>query len=99
VSADTGDQPVWRRDGRELFFADARGRLHSVSISVTTDGGIEVGAPRPLSVPSLGERHWGTTYDVSIDGRRIYFPHALLTPAPSQFGVLTGWGTLAGQGR
>jgi hypothetical protein len=44
-------------------------------------------------VPPIGSGHWGTEYDVSPDGRRIYFFDRRLEPAPSDFG---SW--LAGTG-
>jgi hypothetical protein len=73
VSGDGGEQPVWRRDGAELFFVDPRGRLRSVSVRGTLDGLPAFGLPVELAVPPIGFGHWGHQYDVSPDGRRIYF--------------------------
>ncbi|HSS45481.1 MAG TPA: hypothetical protein VLO07_09085, partial [Thermoanaerobaculia bacterium] len=67
-----GREPIWRRDGRELFFAAPGGRL--MAAAVTTRGSqMEVGVPQPLF--ELGEA--GTSaliprqYDVSPDGERF----------------------------
>jgi Tol biopolymer transport system component len=94
VSSGGGDQPVWRLDGAELFFAAAEGRVYSVSVRSDAQGGLEFGAATTLNVPPLGERHWGTTYDVSADGRRVYFPHSGDERAPGEFGVVMNWSSL-----
>jgi len=47
-----------------------------------------------LNVPALGERHWGTTYEVSTDGRRVYFAHPGDLRAPRAFNVVMGWSAL-----
>ncbi len=75
VSSGGGDQPVWRRDGAELFFVNPQGQLHAVSVRVQ-DGRLLPGAAVRLGVPPLGPRHWGTTYDVSPDGKRIHLTQA-----------------------
>jgi Tol biopolymer transport system component len=94
VSSGGGDQPVWRRDGAELFFAGPGGQLFAVPIR--PDGtSLRFGPAAPLPVPALGERHWGTIYEVSPDGRRIYFPHAGNQRRPREFGVVLGWTALA----
>jgi len=94
VSTDGGDQPVWRRDGREIFFAGPRGQLYGVTVRAGDDGGLVLGPPTTLDVPLLGERHWGTTYDVSPDGRRVFFPHPGEVRPARSFGVITGWKAL-----
>lgn len=94
VSTNGGDQPVWRRDGRELFFADLVGHLYSVSVRPGLDGGLSFGPPRQLGVPTLGDRHWGTTYDVTVDGGRVFFPYPGEVGPGSSFNVATGWQVL-----
>jgi eukaryotic-like serine/threonine-protein kinase len=94
VSKGGGDQPVWRRDGAELFFAVAEGRLASVSVRSDGHDGLAFGAATSLGVPPLGERHWGTTFDVSGDGRRVYFPMAPAERPPREFGIVMHWAAL-----
>ena len=94
VSSEGGDQPVWRHDGRELFFADRDGRLHGVIVRADARNGLAFSIARRLDVPALTERHWGTTYEVSADGRRVYFPHALADQPPREFGVILDWAAL-----
>jgi Tol biopolymer transport system component len=94
VSKGGGDQPVWRRDGAELFFAVAEGRLASVSVRSDGHDGLAFGAATSLGVPPLGERHWGTTFDVSSDGRRVFFSAAAAARPPRELGVALGWSAL-----
>jgi dipeptidyl aminopeptidase/acylaminoacyl peptidase len=65
-----GVHPVWRRDGRELFYWE-RDRLMAVAVRPTPDGrGLTIGEPTPL----FRARYPGTLfamYDVSPDGERI----------------------------
>ncbi|HYN09612.1 MAG TPA: protein kinase [Vicinamibacterales bacterium] len=91
ISVAGGDQPVWHRNGRELFFVGPQGLLHSASISMDPDGKPRFGAPVPLRVPTIGPSYRGIQYDVSLDGQRIYFFDRRPEPAPSEFGVVVGW--------
>jgi Tol biopolymer transport system component len=94
VSGGGGDQPVWRRDGTELFFVDPGGRLRSVSVNLSGDGPPRMGLPVELKVPSVGFGHWGTQYDVSPDGSRIYLLQRNDDEAPREIHVITGWRAL-----
>lgn len=94
VSTKGGDQPVWRRDGNELFYVNPEGFLEGVSVRSTPSGGLEFGAPRRLAVPKFGARHWGTTYDVTTDGGRVYFPVDGDEPYPQTIDVILGWQAL-----
>ena len=93
VSSGGGDQPVWRRDGAELFFVNAEGRLHAVSVRVQ-DGRLLPGAAVRLDIPPLGPRHWGTIYDVSRDGKRIHLTQATGERPPREINVVLGWRAL-----
>ena len=94
VSSGGGDQPVWRRDGAELFFAGPEGRLFAVSVRPGPNAGLSFGAATKLNVPPLGERHQDTIYDVSLDGRIVYFQHPTDQRPPREFGVVLGWRAL-----
>jgi Tol biopolymer transport system component len=92
VSAGGGAQPVWRRDGTELFFVGASGQLRVAAVHQRRNGTLTSETPRDLDVPRVGAGHWGAQqYDVSPDGRRIH----LLQPAharPSlEIGIVMGW--------
>jgi Tol biopolymer transport system component len=93
VSASGGDQPVWAHDGSELFFVNPQGRLQSVRVLRKGDT-TTFGLPVTLNVPSIGFGHWGTQYDVSPDGQRIYFLTPNKQDAPREFNVVMGWRSL-----
>jgi eukaryotic-like serine/threonine-protein kinase len=94
LSGDGGAQPVWRRDGAELFFVEPRGRLQSVSVHWTGDGAPRFGLPTQLNVPPIGFGHWGTQYDVSPDGNRVYFLRRNEDRPPHEIHVVIGWRAL-----
>jgi serine/threonine protein kinase len=75
ISSDGGLQPVWRRDGTELFYLAPDGALMAVSITLAPDP--KLGAPKTLfqtnivaggTVVGAGVHH---QYDVSPDGEQF----------------------------
>src|SRR5262249_35083715 len=46
VSAEGGSQPLWRRDGKEMFYIAPDGQLMAVPVS--TGVAFEAGTPKPL---------------------------------------------------
>jgi hypothetical protein len=86
-----GDQPVWRRDGAELFFVDPEGHLESVPVQWTGDGTPRFASPTRLKLPRIGVGHWGTQYDFSPDGSRMYFLPRNDDPPPREIHVVIGW--------
>ena len=68
ISIDGGMQPLWRRDGQELFYLSPQGQLMAVDVHVSESTSIETGAPRALfrtglnpSVPGRGVQVWRRT--------------------------------------
>jgi dipeptidyl aminopeptidase/acylaminoacyl peptidase len=94
VSSDGGSQPVWRRDGQELLYVDREGRLRGRSVQHEPTGELTLGVANVLSVPVIGSGHWGTQYDVSPDGRNVYFIDRTPAPRPSDIRVVMGWRAL-----
>lgn len=94
VSNNGGDQPVWRRDGQELFYVDREGRIRGRTVERRPTGELTLGAAVPLNVPRIESGHWGTQYDVSPDGQRVYFIDHTAAPRPSEINVAIGWSTL-----
>jgi eukaryotic-like serine/threonine-protein kinase len=93
VSPAGGDHPVWSREGRELFYVDPEGRL--TVVPVRWHGGVPaLGTPSRLDVPPIWRGHWGTPYDVSPDGSRIYFLRRNDDPPPREIHVVIGWRAL-----
>jgi hypothetical protein len=76
ISIDGGVQPVWARNGRELFYrAPGPGRtMRMMVVDVRLGGAFTVGKPRVLW-EALATRYpggtGGRTYDVAPDGRRF----------------------------
>jgi len=94
ASGDGGSQPVWRRDGQELLYVDLDGRLRGRSVLRQPTGELTLGVATALSVPLIGPGHWGTQYDVSFDGQRVYFIDRTPAPKPSDIRVVIGWRAL-----
>jgi serine/threonine-protein kinase len=70
ISVAGGLEPLWRRDGAELFFRTTRGEMFAVP--VTTGQRFAQGAPRLLfSKPGLALQEYFRTYDVHPDGKRF----------------------------
>ena len=66
VSASGGTNPIWSRDGRELFY---RRGADILVVSVDTEAGFTVGTPVRLF--SGRYRGSGRDFDVSLDGTRF----------------------------
>ena len=94
VSSDGGSQPVWRRDGQELLYVDREGHLRGRSVQRQPRGELTLGVANALPLPSIGSGHWGTQYDVSPDGRYVYFVDRTPAPKPSDIRVVIGWRAL-----
>jgi Tol biopolymer transport system component len=70
-----GKQPLWSRDGRQLFYRDFAGTLFSVPVA----GNATFAAARPQKIldnrsyVGSGRSLSARAYDVSPDGRRFLF--------------------------
>ena len=76
VSTDGGGQPVWARNGRELFYRapGAGPMLRMMAVDVTLGNVFTAGRPRVLWQGMRARYPGGTggrTYDVAPDGRRF----------------------------
>ena len=92
VSRDGGDEPLWGRTGREIFFRSAAGDM--MVVPITTGPSLEVGTPRPLFsakgyVRTLSYR----AYDLTPDDTRFVMLRALsdTTTTPSQLVLVDNW--------
>lgn len=69
ISTDGGTEPVWRRDGRELFY---RSHDRMMSVSIQTEPSFRAGEPETLFEQPFQLDQWGNAnYDVSLDGDRL----------------------------
>jgi Tol biopolymer transport system component len=90
ISSESGANPFWSRDGRQLFYTDVRNTIHSVAVE-SSDGRFIAGTPEPLFDTSV------VTYDKSLaatpDGR---FLSIELVGGPKRHAVnlVVGWDSL-----
>jgi hypothetical protein len=71
ISVGGGTEPLWRRDGTELFFRSVRGD-EMFAVPVRTGHGFEHGSPKLLfSATGLAVDGYHRAYDVSPDGTRF----------------------------
>ncbi len=87
VSADGGDFPRWRGDGRELYYVDDNGRMMAVPVELGAKP--TIGVPEPL-FPALLEEAADTQYDVTPDGQRFLLNRTLIEDRVP-VSVVLGW--------
>jgi hypothetical protein len=92
VSLDSGTQPQWRADGRELFYLSLRGELMAVEVALT-DAGARIGAAKRLFntniTTTLVDRR--NHYVVSADGQRFLVVMSPEEEAPPPITVVLNW--------
>jgi serine/threonine-protein kinase len=70
ISQEGGLQPLWARNGKQLFYRSENGEIWVVDFR--TDGGFSAGKPHLLfNVPMLGYGEPIRTWDLSSDGQRF----------------------------
>jgi Tol biopolymer transport system component len=72
ISVAGGEQPRWRRDGKELFFVAGNGSMMAASVNIAKDS-LEIGALEPLfetHMLGLGV-NVAFSYDVTADGKQF----------------------------
>ena len=91
ISTEGGTEPVWNRNGRELFY---RSGDKMMAVDIATQPAFTAGKPRmlfegpyvptPVTIPN---------YDVSPDGQRFLMlkPSEQAQAAPTQINVVLNW--------
>jgi hypothetical protein len=83
ISSEGGSNPVWARNGRELFY---RNVTRMMAVDITTDPAFRAGTPRMLfDGPQYRDAAGRADFDVSPDGQRFL----MLKEAEQQPGALT----------
>ena len=83
ISTGGGQRPVWRRDGRELFFF---GENALQSVTIETEPDFEAGPPTVLfESPNLLD------YDVTPDGNRFLVIERNVESMPTEIHVVVNW--------
>ncbi len=94
ISASGGTEPMWRRDGKELYFLSPDQKLMAVDVK-TEAGTFEAGIPKELfEAQSIPPWYWKNIYVPSADGQRFL----MLAPAneakPAPITVVVNWTTM-----
>ena len=69
LSKDGGSHPVWRADGKELFYLGADGTMMTVPIAATRQ--FEAGVPQALFLSGAQRLNASQVYAVTTDGKRF----------------------------
>jgi eukaryotic-like serine/threonine-protein kinase len=85
VSVAGGLQPLWRRDGRELFFVTPRGEM--MSVAVRTVPTLQIDTPKSLFTTNLVPTPGWSQYSVTPDGQRFL----VMESSRQFFTVLQHW--------
>jgi eukaryotic-like serine/threonine-protein kinase len=88
VSTDGGIDPVWSRDGHELFY---RKDDEMMAVSVAPKGEFSASRPRRLFEIRFDAGDDGPNYDVSRDGKWFVMPRAAQGPAPGELHLVLNW--------
>jgi serine/threonine-protein kinase len=101
VSTDGGGSPIWRADGRELFYARPAGTTRQpqrasvtiMAVPVAMGPDLTLGAPAALFEGSYEMNAPARAYDVSADGELFYFMKAVDRPREviTQIAVIQNW--------
>ncbi len=90
ISTGGGTEPRWRKDGKELYYVAAGGKLMAVDVASAT--GFQAGAPKALFlVPVSGEGALSPSWDVAPDGKRFLFPVPASGQDTTPFTVVLNW--------
>ena len=98
ISAAGGNEPVWSRDGKELFYLDLDGKLMEVDVD-TIGATFQAAIPKPLFQTQLNGRYPGRTlYVVSPDAQRFLMIVPAGTAKPEPITVVVNWPALLRHG-
>jgi Tol biopolymer transport system component len=92
ISIAGGTQPEWRRDGKELFYISADGKL--TAVPVTTDGAtFSAGTSHALFDVEVPEPNppYPTDYAVTADGQRFLVNTVVDQPTHPALTVILNW--------
>jgi len=103
VSSDGGNEPRWRRDGKELFYLGRSGngrRVMAVPIQTGPSSVFESGAPAPLfvfPVIAIVPQSNSFAYGVAADGER-FLANVLADSGSPTLNVVVNWQKAVAQG-
>ncbi|HWP52721.1 MAG TPA: protein kinase [Pyrinomonadaceae bacterium] len=89
VSNGGGRQPIWRRDGKELYYFAPNGNL--MAVEIRPGGKIEAGVPRSLFETRVDNFAASNRYAVSADGKRFLINSPSEEALPRPITVVLDW--------
>ena len=95
ISRGGGVQPMWRKDGKELFYLSPKRQM--MAVDVRAGGALETSTPKALFQTSIPYANNIDLYAVTKDGQRFF---ALETPgeaAKESLNVITNWSSGLGK--
>ena len=95
VSSSGGGHPVWRRDGKELFYLSLDNKIMAVPIA--SEATFRAGAPVELFSVNLKLLNENRAYGVSSDGRRFLVNSQSSDQASPPLELLVHWTSLLGK--
>ena len=91
VSPSGGSRPVWRRDGKEIFYLSAAGELMAAKVK-QNGATLEIDAPARLF--KARTESFLPSFDVSADGQRFLVVSSSANKQPSPITVAMNWDAL-----
>jgi Tol biopolymer transport system component len=88
VSVGGGLMPVWRKDGKQLYYLDPNQKLTAVDVELGKDQ-VRMGKPMPLFQTRVRASIGGGGYDVTRDGRFLLLNSTIESSAPLT--LVTNW--------
>src|SRR5215510_6206486 len=88
ISSDGGGLPIWRADGKELFFLAEGGKL--MSAEIRTEGKFDSGVPRQLFQTNI-KYHGDFSYAAQADGQRFLVNSLLDADSATPLTVVLNW--------
>jgi Tol biopolymer transport system component len=89
ISVNGGTNPVWSRDGRELFYTAGRSMM---AVDVRSQTNFSAGTPKKLYEGLFNDTGTGTSgFDVGLDGRHLRVERTGPEPVASQMNIVVNW--------
>ena len=92
VSRGGGQEPRWRRDGKELFYLSADGKM--MAVTVKTHSNFEAEPPISIFQTHMRQPIYSMdafSYDVTHDGQRFLINTKMDEPNPAPLSVILNW--------
>jgi Tol biopolymer transport system component len=94
ISATGGVDPMWRHDGKELYYLTPDNHLMAVAVDADS-AAFQAGTPKQLfQAQAIPSRGWRNVYVASPDGQRFLMLTAAGAPKPLPITVVVNWAGL-----